>query len=216
MNRFASCTRDGGIFVSIGADPDVSGRLRARLHLPASQVSIELPQQRRHVALDAPVNLRHGADRHVETCGRALEEPRLLVVGVGDVVLDGPQHPDERCQRVDMDARDVPGDQDVAARRAVEPSKASQRPGAGERGGDGLDIVPREHAADESREARTPTLQWQAQRLAERIAEVRVGVPVGHDVPQADDVRNAAGIERARRLIECPADPTEVLHQLFR
>ena len=77
-------------------------------------------------------------------------------------------------------------------------------------------ITATEHAADESREARTPTLQWQSQRLTERIAEVRVGVPVGHDVPEADDVRNGAGIERAGRLIECPADPTEGLHQLLR
>ena len=53
------------------------------------------------------MDLRQRADRDVGTGGAPLKKPRVFVVGAGDVVLHGPQHPDEGGERVDMGAGDV-------------------------------------------------------------------------------------------------------------
>ena len=43
VDVFLCNASNAGIFVDIGADPDVSGRLRAGFHLPAAQVPVKLP-----------------------------------------------------------------------------------------------------------------------------------------------------------------------------
>src|SRR5712671_804365 len=129
---------DEGIFAGIGADPDMSGRLRAGFHLPASQVPLELPQERRHVALDAPMDLGQSADGDAQTVGSALKEPGGFVVGAGEIVSHGPQHPNEGRERVDIASQGVPREQDVASRRGVEASLTRHSASSCERARDGL------------------------------------------------------------------------------